>query len=78
MTTLATATGASMSLASRHLTLLRKDNIVKARRERQTIMYALADAKVGKIVSTLTETFCRPDSQAASPDIFTPTRRRNR
>ncbi len=78
VTTLAAATGASMSLVSRHLALLRKDHIVKTRRENQTIFYTLADAKVGRIVATLAETFCRSESQTSSPDVSTPSRRRNK
>ena len=72
VTTLATVTGASMSQVSRHLALLRKDHVVKARRERQTIFYALADDTTGKIVATLAEAFCRRESQTASPEPFHP------
>jgi DNA-binding transcriptional ArsR family regulator len=72
VTILAAATGASMSQVSRHLALLRKDHIVKARRERQTVFYALADDTTGKFVATLAEAFCRRESQTPSPGPFHP------
>jgi len=55
VTMLAAAAGASMSTMSRHLALLRKDHIVKTRRENQTIFYALADANVGKIIAIMAQ-----------------------
>jgi DNA-binding transcriptional ArsR family regulator len=58
VTMLAETAGAGMSTISRHLALLRKDHIVKARRARQTIVYSLSDANIGKIIALLTETFC--------------------
>ncbi|MGO9389637.1 ArsR/SmtB family transcription factor [Rhodoblastus sp.] len=58
VTMLAEAAGAPMSTISRHLALLRKDRIVKTRRESQTIFYSLADAHVGKLIGFLAETFC--------------------
>jgi ArsR family transcriptional regulator, virulence genes transcriptional regulator len=72
VTMLAAAAGTSMSAVSRHLALLRKDHIVKSRRERQTIFYALANANVGKIVATMAETFCRTDSQTPVAGQFQP------
>jgi DNA-binding transcriptional ArsR family regulator len=57
VTGLAEIAGVSASTVSRHLTLLRKDRIVKARRERQTMVYSLSDARIGKFVSILAETF---------------------
>ncbi len=58
VTVLAEAADASMSTISRHLALLRKDRIVKARRARQTIVYCLSDANVGRLIGILTEAFC--------------------
>jgi ArsR family transcriptional regulator, virulence genes transcriptional regulator len=57
---LADVTGVSASTVSRHLTLLRKDRVVKARRERQSLVYSLRDDKVGKFVTILAEIFCAP------------------
>lgn len=58
VTGLAEIAGVSATAASRHLMLLRKDRIVKARRVRQTIYYSLGDARISKFVSRLAETFC--------------------
>jgi len=55
---LAEIAGVSASTVSRHLTLLRKDGVVKARRERQTMVYSLRDARIGQFVTVLAETFC--------------------
>jgi DNA-binding transcriptional ArsR family regulator len=72
VTMLASAAGASMSNVSRHLALLRKDHIIKARRKSQTIFYALADANVGKIIAIMAEAFCRTDGQASPAEQFHP------
>ncbi len=57
---LADIAGVSASTVSRHLTLLRKDRVVKARRERQTMVYSLRDDRIGKFVTILAEIFCAP------------------
>jgi ArsR family transcriptional regulator, virulence genes transcriptional regulator len=51
---------ARQSLISQHLALLRKDGLVRARRDGQTIRYALADARAEKLIGVLYESFC-PD-----------------
>jgi len=48
------------STASQHLALLRKDNLVAARRESQTIYYALASDAVRRLISTLYDIYCGP------------------
>ena len=53
----------SQSLASQHLTLLRKDGLVTTRREGQTIWYSLADARVVRIMEALQEIFCPPNKK---------------
>jgi DNA-binding transcriptional ArsR family regulator len=58
VTGLAEIAGVPVSAISRHLALLRKDRIVKARRARQTMYYSLGDARIGKFIVTLAETFC--------------------
>jgi ArsR family transcriptional regulator len=58
VTGLAEIAGAPISTISQHLALLRKYQIVKARRARQTVFYSLGDAKIGKFVATLAQTFC--------------------
>lgn len=57
VTMLADSAGVSMSTISRHLALLRKDHIVKARRARQTILYSLSNANVAKLIGILSESF---------------------
>ncbi len=49
---------ARQSLISQHLALLRKDGLVRPRREGQTIHYALADKRAEKLIGVLYESFC--------------------
>lgn len=58
VTGLAEIGGISACTVSRHLTLLRKGRVVKARRVRQTMVYSLRDARIGKFVAILAEAFC--------------------
>jgi DNA-binding transcriptional ArsR family regulator len=55
--------GARQSLISQHLALLRKDGLVRPRRDGQTIHYALADLRTEKLIGALYEAFCpvKPD-----------------
>lgn len=55
--------GLSQSALSQHLAVLREDGIVATRRERQTIWYRLADPAALKVVQTLAEIFCPPDTR---------------
>lgn len=55
---LADSLGVRQSVASQHLALLRKDGLVKTRREGQTIWYALADDRVVRVMEVLQSTFC--------------------
>lgn len=55
---LADALGVRQSVASQHLALLRKDGLVAARRDGQTIWYSLADPRVLRIIGVLQATFC--------------------
>src|SRR5271157_2303287 len=50
--------GARQSLISQHLALLRKDALVRPRRDGQTIYYALADKRAERLIGVLYETFC--------------------
>lgn len=63
VTQLLNAAGAPISAVSRHLALLRKVRIVKARRARQSMFYSLGDAKIVAFVAVLTETFCAAPSR---------------
>jgi ArsR family transcriptional regulator, virulence genes transcriptional regulator len=49
---------ARQSLISQHLALLRKDGLVRPRRDGQTIRYALADEKAERLIGVLYESFC--------------------
>ena len=54
---------------SQQLALLRKDGLVKTRREAQTIYYSLARADLAALLGFLYETYC---SAATSPAAITP------
>ena len=55
---LAQALGVRESLASQHLGLLRRDGLVRARRDAQTVYYALESGRARVLVETLTRLFC--------------------
>ncbi|MCC7347134.1 MAG: winged helix-turn-helix transcriptional regulator [Variibacter sp.] len=57
---LAEALGVRDSTVSQHLALLRKDGILRARRDGQTIWYSIASAPARKVVETLYEIYCAP------------------
>ncbi len=48
------------STVSQHLALLRKDGIVKARRDAQTIWYSIRSAPARELVATLYRAYCTP------------------
>lgn len=48
------------SAVSQHLTLLRKDGLVSARRDGQTIWYSIASAEARVLLSALYDVFCKP------------------
>jgi DNA-binding transcriptional ArsR family regulator len=54
------------STVSQHLALLRKDGLVTARRDAQTIYYAIASDPAREILKTLYQVFCAP-SKTAKP-----------
>jgi ArsR family transcriptional regulator, virulence genes transcriptional regulator len=62
---LAEQLGVRQSVASQHLALLRKDGLVKTRREGQTIWYALADERVVRVMDVLQQTFCPAEEPKA-------------
>lgn len=55
---LETIVGLSQSALSQHLARLRKDGIVKTRREAQTIYYSLATSDVKELLTCLNTLFC--------------------
>ncbi|WP_241504079.1 ArsR/SmtB family transcription factor [Pelagibaculum spongiae] len=48
----------SQSALSQHLAVLRRDGLVKTRRDAQTIFYSLADPVTSEIVGVLHRRFC--------------------
>jgi DNA-binding transcriptional ArsR family regulator len=50
------------STVSQHLALLRKDGLVSARREAQTIFYSIASEPAREVLKTLYLAFCAPKS----------------
>ena len=55
---LAQLLGIRETLASQHLGLLRRDGIVSARRDGQTIFYSLQSGQARALVETLSNLFC--------------------
>jgi DNA-binding transcriptional ArsR family regulator len=62
------------STVSQHLSLLRRDGLVQARRDGQTIWYSIASAPARRVLETLFKIFCKPGSMCAP----TPKKRRAR
>jgi DNA-binding transcriptional ArsR family regulator len=54
------------STVSQHLALLRKDGLVAARRDAQTIYYSIASDPAREILKTLYQVFCAPSKAAKS------------
>jgi DNA-binding transcriptional ArsR family regulator len=61
---LAETLGASKTLTSQHLGLLRRDGVVATRRDGQTIYYALQSGKARAVVATLSKHFCTVPDRA--------------
>jgi len=51
--------GLSQSALSQHLAVLRRKNLVRTRRDGQSIYYALTSGEAASIMHTLHEQFCR-------------------
>lgn len=48
------------STVSQHLSLLRKDGLVQARRDGQTVWYSIVSPPARRVLETLFEIFCNP------------------
>lgn len=57
------------STVSQHLALLRKDGVVSARRDGQTIWYSIASGPAREILKTLYRIYCGPQPMC-EPDII--------
>ncbi len=53
------------STVSQHLALLRKDGLVNARRDGQTVWYSISSSPARELVSTLYRVYCAPSSICA-------------
>lgn len=67
---LAHALGVRETLTSQHLGLLRRDGVVSARREGQTIFYDLRSGQARALVETLSRLFCAVPEAPASPALL--------
>lgn len=56
------------STVSQHLSLLRKDGLVQARRDGQTIWYSIASPPARRVLEALFEIFCKPDALCGRTD----------
>jgi len=67
------------STVSQHLALLRRDGIVSARRDGQTVWYSIGSDSARDVVHTLYRAFCAPAAACAASTTRTvpPKRRRN-
>ena len=54
------------STVSQHLALLRKDGLVSARRDAQTIYYSIASDPARAILTTLYRVYCAPSNDKAT------------
>lgn len=50
----------AQSVVSQHLSLLRREGMVKGRREAQSIYYTIADPRVMALMQTMFGQFCAP------------------
>ena len=65
---LAALLGARDSTISQHLALLRRDGLVRSRRDGQTIWYAIASDPAQRVLETLASIFCAvPEPPAPLP-----------
>ena len=53
--------GLSQSALSQHLATLRREDMVKTRRESQVIFYSLAQSDTTRIIEVLSDLFCPQD-----------------
>lgn len=65
---LASFLNARDSTVSQHLALLRKDGLVQARRDGQTIYYSVSSGPARRILQTLFEIYCGPPATAQPAD----------
>jgi DNA-binding transcriptional ArsR family regulator len=59
------AVGLSQSALSQHLAVLRREQVVKARRAGQNVFYLLASTEAAAVMNTLYEVFCQEPAARA-------------
>ncbi len=59
--------GLNQSALSQHLAVLRRENLVKTRREAQSIIYSLASEEAAKIMGTLYTLYCAVPGENGEP-----------
>ena len=64
---LATLLGTRDSTVSQHLSLLRRDGLVRARRDGQTIWYAIDSTPAQRVLETLSSIYCAVPQPPAPP-----------
>ena len=72
---LAAFLGVRDSTVSQHLAILRRDDLVEARRDGQTIWYSISSVPARDLVEVLYRSFCAPSSVACRPNKPTRARR---
>lgn len=75
---LAAFLGIRDSTVSQHLALLRRDGLVSARRDGQTIWYAIASAEARELLKTLYRVYCAPNAACGRKTPARPKRARTR
>lgn len=65
VTELCRLVGLSQSALSQHLAKLRRDNLVKTRRNAQTVLYSVSSPEVGKMLGALSDLFVNSSAPAA-------------
>ena len=64
---LAASLGLRDSTVSQHLSLLRREGLVQARRDGQTIWYAIASLPARRLLETVFEIFCKSNASRVPP-----------
>lgn len=58
--------GLSQSALSQHLAILRRERLVRTRREAQSIFYSLASPEAGAVMQTLYDLYCSDEAVGAA------------
>jgi DNA-binding transcriptional ArsR family regulator len=74
---LADALQVSGTAVSQHLALLRRDGLVRQRREAQTIYYDIASEEAARVIDLLYQMYCAP-AESGGPDCRPPTPARSK